>query len=73
MKKDKELEIVQVLMQDAQAKINLAVMDAGILLNNPVGVGDHPNVMETIQEQLDVISKHKDRLSTLMEYFYEED
>ena len=73
MKKDKELEIVQVLMQDAPAKINLAVMDAGILLNNPVGVGDHPNVMETIQEQLDVISKHKDRLSTLMEYFYEED
>ena len=73
MKKDKELEIVQVLMQDAQAKINLAVMDASILLKNPVGVGDHPNVMETIQEQLDVISKHKDRLSTLMEYFYEED
>ena len=73
MKKDKELEIVQVLMQDAQAKINLAVMDVRILLNNPVGVGDHPNVMETIQEQLDVISKHKDRLSTLMEYFYEED
>jgi len=73
MKKDKELEIVQVLMQDAQAKINLAVMNAGILLNNPVGVGDHPNVMETIQEQLDIISKHKDRLNTLMEYFYEED
>ena len=73
MKKDKELEIVQVLMQDAQAKINLAVMDVRILLNNPVGVGDHPNVMETIQEQLDVISKHKDRLSTLLEYFYEED
>ena len=73
MKKDRELEIVQVLMQDAQAKINLAVMDAGILLNNPVGVGDHPNITETIQEQLDIISKHKDRLSTLMEYFYEED
>ena len=46
---------------------------AGILLNNPVGVGDHPNVMETIQEQLDIISKHKDRLNTLLEYFYEEE
>ena len=73
MKKDKELEIVQVLMQDAQAKINLAVMDAGILLNNPVGVGDHPNVLETIQVKLDELAKHKDRLDVLGEYFYEED
>ena len=73
MKKDKDLELVQVLMQDSEAKINLAIMNTSILLKNPVGVGDHPNIMETIQEQLDVISKHKDRLSTLMEYFYEEE
>jgi hypothetical protein len=71
MKKDKELEMVQVLMQNAEAKINLAVMNTRILLNNPVGVGDHPNVMETIQEQIDIISTQKDRLSTLREYFYE--
>ena len=71
MKKDKELEIVQVLMQDAQAKINLARMNAWILLNNPVGVGDHPNVTETIQGQLDIMSQNKDRLNILMEYFDE--
>ena len=66
-------EIVKALMHDAEAGRFIAETDIKILLNNPVGVGDHPNVMETIQEQLDVISKHKDRLSTLMEYFYEED
>ncbi len=73
MKKDKELEMVQVLMQNEEAKINLAIMNTSILLKKHVGVGDHPNVMETIQEQLDIISKHKDRLSTITEYFYEED
>ena len=73
MKKDKELEMVQVLIQNEEAKINLAIMNTSILLKKHVGVGDHPNIMETIQEQLDVISKHKDRLSTLLEYFYEEE
>ena len=73
MKKDKDLELVQVLMQNEEAKINLAIMNTSILLKKHVGVGDHPNIMETIQEQLDIISKHKDRLSTLMEYFYEEE
>ena len=60
-------------MRDAESKINLARMNAWILLNNPVGVGDHPNVIETIQGQLDIMSQNKDRLNILMEYFDGED
>ncbi len=66
-------EIVDSLMHDAESKCLLAKMNIQVLLNNPVGVGDHPNIAETIQEQLDVLSKNKDRLSVLTEYFYEED
>ena len=66
-------QIVDALMRDAESKINLARMNAWILLNNPVGVGDHPNVIETIQGQLDIMSQNKDRLNILMEYFDGED
>ena len=65
-------QMLDVLTQDAEAKINLAKMNVRILLDNPVGVGDHPNIMETIQEQLDIISKHKDRVSTLIDISNEE-
>ena len=64
-------QIVDALMRDAESKINLARMDIFILLNNPVGVGDHPNITETIQGQLDIMSQNKDRLNILMEYFNE--
>ena len=64
-------EIVDALMHDAESKINLARMDVFILLNNPVGVGDHPNITETIQKQLDIMSQNKDRLNILREYFDE--
>ena len=64
-------QIVDALMRDAESKINLARMNAWILLNNHVGVGDHPNVIETIQGQLDIMSQNKDRLNILMEYFDE--
>ena len=57
--------IVSALIQDCHAKIQMAKMNVQIYLNYPVGVGDHPNIMETIQEQLDIISKHKDRLNVL--------
>ena len=64
-------QIVDALMRDAESKINLARRDIFILLNNPVGVGDHPNITETIQGQLDIMSQNKDRLNILMEYFDE--
>ncbi len=63
--------MVVALMQDCHANIQKAECNIYAFLNNPVGVGDHPNIMETIQEQLDVISKHKDRLNILESTFHE--
>ena len=66
-------EMITALVKDCQAKISMAKMNVYILLNNPVGVGDHPNVMETIQAQIDIISQNKDRLNVLQEEFRGED
>ena len=61
--------MVSALLHDAGAKIELARVNIEVYLNNSVGVGDHPNITETIQEQLDIISKNKDRITVLTEYF----
>mgnify|MGYP003129309621 FL=1 len=63
--------IVAALIQDCHAKIQLAKMNVQVYLNYPVGVGDHPNIMETIQGQLDIISQNKDRLRVLETEFSE--
>ena len=68
-----EGQMILALKQDAYAKIELAKMNMQILMLNPVGVGDHPNVMETIQAQIDIISQNKDRLNVLQEEFRGED
>ena len=62
-------EMISALIKDCHAKIAMSKMNVYILLNNPVGVGDHPNVMETIQAQIDIISQNKDRLKVLQEEF----
>ena len=60
-------QINDALVSDATAKINVAKMNIEVLLSNPVGVGDHPNIMETIQGQVDIVSQNKDRLNVLLE------
>ena len=63
--------MVTALMQDCHANIQKAECNVYAFLDNPVGVGDHANIIETIQEQLDIISKHKDRLNVLESTFHE--
>ena len=65
--------MITALVKDCHAKIAMAKMNVYILLNNPVGVGDHPNVMGTIQNELDIISQNQGRLSVLQEEFNGED
>ena len=61
--------MVVALMQDCHANIQKAECNIYAFLENPVGVGDHPNIMETIQGQIDIISQNKDRLKVLQEEF----
>ena len=64
-------DLIMSLMQDCHSNIQKAECNVYAFLENPVGVGDHPNIIETIQEQLDIISKHKDRLNVLESTFHE--
>lgn len=62
-------DILTALIKEALGSIETARMNVEIYLHNPVGIGEHPNVMAAIQEQLDVISEHSERLDVLNKYF----
>ena len=66
-------EMISALSKDCYAKIAMAKCNINAFLETPCGVGDHPNIMETIQGQLDIISQNKDRLKVLQETFDGED
>ena len=42
------------------------------LLNNSVGVAEHPDIMETIEKELAIIAEYDDKLSVLEKYFGKE-
>lgn len=39
------------------------------MLNNTVGVGEHPDVMETVEKELSTIAEYDDKLNVLKKYF----
>ena len=39
------------------------------LLENSVGVAEHPDIMETIEKELEIIAEYDDKLEIIKKYF----
>lgn len=55
----------------AKAHIDKHRMNVEIYLTNPVGVGEHSQVMDEIEKQLEEMAKYEDHLEMLDKYFNE--
>ena len=40
-----------------------------VLLEKGVGVAEHPDIMDTIEKELEIIAEYDDKLSVLRKYF----
>ena len=53
------------LLMNAQGNLEKAKMNVEVYLTNPVGIGEHPDVLGSIQDQIDVIAESQERLDVL--------
>lgn len=62
-------EILKALKASSEGSIEKARLNIEIYLKNPVGIGEHPDVLAAIIDQVDLISKEEERISILQKYF----
>ena len=62
-------EILETLKSHAIGHINKHKMNVEIYLANPVGIGEHSDVIETIEGELKQIAEYQDQLEVLEKYF----
>ena len=61
-------ELLQASKLHFTAQIEKHRINVENLLNNSVGVGEHPDLMETIENELDKMSSYHDKLE-MLDYF----
>ena len=66
-------DLIMSLMQDCMGKIGMAKMNIKVMLNNPTGVGDHSNYVQSIREQAKIIADAKGLLEVLEKEFYDKE
>ncbi len=62
-------EILNALVTESEGNIQKARMNVEVYLHNPVGIGEHPDVLGSIQEQLDIIAEEAERIEVITKYF----
>ena len=44
-------------------------MNVEVYLKNATGVGEHPDILEAIEKELEIIAKYHDQLEVIKTYF----
>jgi|TARA_R100000664_G_C2724739_1_gene117021 hypothetical protein len=61
--------ILKSLKRHAEGHIEKHCANIEIYLSNPVGIGDHSDVLEAIEKELEMIAKYEDEINILRKYF----
>ena len=62
-------QIISALLAHAQGDIQKHKMNVEVYLTSPVGIGEHSNVMEAIEDELNMIAKYEDQISVIKKHF----
>ena len=66
-------KMISALLAHAQGDIQKHKMNVEVYLTNPVGIGEHSNVLEAIEEELNMIAKYEDQVSVIKKHFIVKD
>lgn len=62
-------KIVNALLAHAKGDIEKHKMNVEVYLTNPAGIGEHSDILEAIENELNMIAKYEDQVEVLNKYF----
>ena len=62
-------QLIKALLAHAQGDIAKHKANVEVYLSNPVGIGEHSNIIEAIEQELDMIAKYQDQIDIINKYF----
>ena len=62
-------QLIKALHAHAQGDIAKHKANIEVYLANPVGIGEHSNIVEAIEGELDMIAKYQDQIDIINKYF----
>ena len=62
-------QLVKAARMHAEGELERAKTNIMVYMNNATGIGEHSDIVEAIQEELDKMAASEDRIDMLHKYF----
>ena len=62
-------DLIEASIKHFKAHIAKHKVNIDVLMENGVGVAEHPDIMETIEKELAIMAEYEDKLAVLKKYF----
>lgn len=61
--------MLKALIKKLEGEIAIAEANINVYLNQSVGIGEHPDIVEAIETQVEKIATADEKISTIKKYF----
>ena len=61
--------MIKALLAHAQGDIEKHKANVEIYLTNPAGIGEHSDIMDAVENELNMIAKYQDQIDVIQKYF----
>ena len=65
-------KLIKALLSHAQGDIQKHLANVEVYLTNPAGIGEHSDIMEAIEHELNQIAKYQDQVDIIKKYLKQE-
>ena len=62
-------QLIKALLAHAHGDIQKHVANVEVYLTNPAGIGEHSDITEAIETELNIIAKYQDQVDVINKYF----
>ena len=62
-------QLIRALLAHAQGDIAKHKANIEVYLEHPVGIGEHSNIIEAIEEELNMIANYEDQVEVIKKHF----
>tara|TARA_S200002703_G_C3788312_1_gene243188 strand:- start:1273 stop:1497 length:225 start_codon:yes stop_codon:yes gene_type:complete len=64
--------LYKAFMSHAQGHIDKHVANVNVMLEKPVGIGEHPDIIETIEKEMKIVAEYEDLKANMEKHFGQE-
>ena len=64
-------KLLEALISHAKGQIAKHKTNVDVYMNSTIGIGEHSDIVETLEKEIDHIAKYEDQLEIINKYFKE--